>query len=53
MVDAGALEGGKISDIETAIPGAAGDDDTAGADPLLAGESEQEAPSVSNGLALA
>src|ERR1700757_2877166 len=38
--------------METAISGAAGDDDTAGANSLLAGESEQEAPLVRNSLAL-
>src|ERR1700720_1292791 len=52
IVDAGALEGCEIFEIETAIPCAAGDDDGAGANALLVREWEQKASSIRSGLAL-
>ncbi len=52
VVDAGALEGRETLDIETAITGAAGDNDCAGGDALLVGQGEQEASAVRVDLVL-
>src|SRR6202022_4212588 len=52
IVNARALVPAEVFEIETAIPGAAGDNDAAGADAFLVGESNLKASPVRSGSAL-